>query len=111
MSESESILAKLIEVIRDRKLNPPPRSYTTSLFAGGVDKIGGKVTEEARELVEAAHETGEEGIPHFVHEAADLLYHMLVLLRHRDVEWDAIEAEFARRFGISGLDEKAARGQ
>ena len=111
MSESDSILAKLVEVIRDRKLNPPPRSYTTSLFAGGVDKIGGKVTEEACELVEAAREAGEEGTQHFIHEAADLLYHMLVLLRHREVEWDAVEAELARRFGISGLDEKAARSQ
>lgn len=111
VSNSDSVLAKLVAVIRDRKLNPPPRSYTTALFAGGVDKIGGKVTEEARELVEAAHETGEEGTQHFIHEAADLLYHMLVLLRHRDVEWEAVEAELARRFGISGLDEKAARSQ
>jgi len=111
VNESDSILAKLVQVIRDRKNNPPPRSYTTSLFEGGVDKIGGKVTEEARELVEAARETGEEGTQHFIHEAADLLYHMLVLLRHREVEWEAVEAELARRFGISGLDEKAARNQ
>lgn len=111
VNESDSILAKLVQVIRDRQTNPPPRSYTTSLFQGGVDKIGGKVAEEAGELVEAAREMGAEGKQHVVHEAADLLYHMLVLLRHREVEWEAVEAELARRFGISGLDEKAARHQ
>jgi phosphoribosyl-ATP pyrophosphohydrolase len=64
------------------------------------------VTEEAGELVAAAdHETDER----VVSEAADLVYHMLVLLACRGVGLSQVEDELARRFGISGLDEKAAR--
>jgi phosphoribosyl-ATP pyrophosphohydrolase len=104
------VFQQLMSVIEDRKAHPPERSYTTRLFAGGVEKIGGKVTEEAAELVEAADEAGEEGRQHLVHEAADLIYHLLVMLAHRDVGLAEIEEELARRFGISGLDEKASRG-
>lgn len=85
------------------------KSWTAKLLAGGVDKIGPKVTEEAGELVEAAHEPGDEGREHFVYEAADLLYHTMVLCRWRGVELAEIEQELARRFGTSGLAEKASR--
>lgn len=104
-----SILAQLMDVIEDRKAHPPERSYTTTLFRGGVDKIGGKVLEEAREVVEAAGEPGDAGRRHLVAEAADVVYHLLVLLAARDALWRDVEAELGRRFGISGLDEKAAR--
>ena len=96
-------------IIEDRKANPPPRSYTTTLLQGGVEKIGGKITEEAREVVDAAAEEGQPGHDHLVHEAADLVYHLLVMLAHRNVRLDEVEAELARRFGMSGLDEKASR--
>lgn len=109
MTETESVLARLIAVIEDRKIHMPQDSYTTRLLAGGVDKIGRKVIEEAGEFVEAAGESGEEGRDHFVHEAADLIYHVLVLLGHRDVKLAEVEAELARREGISGLEEKAER--
>ena len=82
------------------------RSYTSRLLAGGVAKIGGKVTEEAGELVAAAAGETDDRV---VAEAADLLYHTLVLLAARDLRLSAVEAELARRFGVSGLDEKAAR--
>jgi phosphoribosyl-ATP pyrophosphohydrolase len=85
------------------------KSYTAKLLAGGVTKIGPKVTEEAAELVEAAAEPGDEGRAHFVYEAGDLLYHTLVLLRWRGVDLAEVEQELARRFGVSGLDEKASR--
>jgi phosphoribosyl-ATP pyrophosphohydrolase len=98
-------------VIEDRKANPPAKSYTTSLLAGGVAKIGAKITEEAAEVVEAAGEEGEAGRQHLVHEAGDLLYHLLVLLAHRDVPLGEVESELARRFGVSGIDEKAQRGK
>ena len=109
MPANETVLARLMQVIEDRKAQLPERSYTTKLFRGGVEKIGGKVLEEAREVVEAAAETGDEGRRHLVAEAADVIYHLLVLLAHRDVGLNDVEAELARRFGISGLDEKASR--
>jgi phosphoribosyl-ATP pyrophosphohydrolase len=110
MSKAEpSVLARLMAVIEDRKANPPAKSYTTSLLAGGVPKIGAKVTEEAAEVVEAAGEPGDEGRLHLIREAGDLLYHLFVLLAYRDVPLAEVEAELARREGISGIDEKASR--
>jgi phosphoribosyl-ATP pyrophosphohydrolase len=106
----DEILTRLMAIIEDRKANPPPKSYTTTLFAGGVAKIGEKITEEAAEVVEAAGEPGDEGRTHLIHEAADLVYHLFVMLGFRDIKLAEVEAELARRFGISGLDEKAARG-
>lgn len=64
------------------------------------------MTEEAGELVRAAAGEPDDRV---VAEAADLLYHTLVLLAARDLTLAAVEAELARRFGVSGLDEKAAR--
>ena len=66
--------------------------------------------EEAGEVVEAAGEPGDAGRSHLIYEAADLIYHLFVLMGHRDVKLSEVEAELARRFGLSGLDEKAARG-
>ena len=106
-----NVLAQLMAIIEDRKANPPERSYTTSLFRGGVDKIGGKIMEEAAEVVEAAREPGAEGRSHLIYEAGDLIYHLFVLLGHKDIQLSEVEAELANRFGVSGLDEKAARGE
>lgn len=96
-------------VIEDRRDNPPEKSYTTSLLAGGVEKIGRKIDEEAAEVVEAAGEPGEPGRVHTRQEAADLIYHLFVLLAHRRVTLAEVEGELAGRFGISGIDEKASR--
>jgi phosphoribosyl-ATP pyrophosphohydrolase len=106
---SSSIFSQLMATIEDRRDNPPERSYTTSLFRGGVDKIGGKILEEAQEVVEAAGEPGEDAQSHLVHEAADLIYHLFVMLGHRGVKLDDVETELQRRFGVSGLDEKESR--
>ena len=106
---SDNIFRRLMTVIEERKVNPPARSYTTSLFQGGIDRIGAKLTEEAVEAVEAGRESGDAGRQHLVHEAADVLYHLFVLLGFRDVPLAAVEQELAQRFGISGLDEKASR--
>ena len=111
MTQAAHVLAQLMVVIQDRKANPPPKSYTTTLFAGGVQKIGGKILEEAQEVVEAAGEPGAEGRAHLIYEAADLIYHLIVMLGHRDVRLTEVEDELARRFGISGIDEKASRPQ
>jgi phosphoribosyl-ATP pyrophosphohydrolase len=98
-------------VIEDRRANPSEKSYTNRLLSGGVAKIGEKISEEAAEVVEAAAEPGAAGQQHLVREAADLIYHLLVMLAHRDTNLAQVESELARRFGISGLDEKAARTQ
>jgi len=108
MGSEEDIFARLMGVIEDRKANAPANSYTTTLFSGGVEMIGGKIMEEAAEVVEAAHE-GHEGRGHLIHEAADLIYHLFVMLGHRQIALSEVQAELARRFGVSGLDEKAAR--
>lgn len=104
---------QLMQVIEDRKVNPPKRSYTAELFAGGAGKIGNKIIEEAGELAKAARETEQDPTQrsHLIYEACDLIYHLLVLLGHHEVKLSEIESELARRFGTSGLDEKAARTQ
>ena len=105
-------LDQLEETIRQRQLaGEADKSYTAKLLAGGVAKIGPKVTEEAAEVVEAAGEPDEAGREHTIREAADVIYHLMVLLAVRGVSLDEVERELARRFGMSGLEEKASRGQ
>ncbi|MDA1041300.1 MAG: phosphoribosyl-ATP diphosphatase [Planctomycetota bacterium] len=100
------VLESLEGVIASRKGGEPDRSYTSRLLAGGVAASGAKVTEEAGELVAAAESESDDRV---VSEAADLVYHTLVLLAARDVAFTRVEDELARRFGVSGLDEKASR--
>jgi phosphoribosyl-AMP cyclohydrolase / phosphoribosyl-ATP pyrophosphohydrolase len=90
---AEAMLA-LTSTIADRKAHPPEGSYTAKLFAGGVDRIGKKIGEEATEVVIAAKndDRGE-----LVWETSDLLYHTLVLLAERNVSLDEIGDELARR--------------
>lgn len=109
--ENPRPLDVLEATIQARRGESSEKSYTAKLLAAGVEKIGGKIIEEAAELVEAAGEPGAEGRAHAVYEAADLIYHMLVLLASREIELGEVEAELARRFGVSGLDEKRSRGQ
>jgi phosphoribosyl-ATP pyrophosphohydrolase len=111
VDDSRTILARLAAVIEDRKANPSEKSYTNRLLAAGLPKIGAKILEEAGEVVEAAAEPGADGRAHTIREAADLVYHLLVLLGFRDIPLAEVEQELAGRFGISGLDEKASRGQ
>lgn len=106
---TSTIFARLMEVIEDRKANPPAKSYTTSLLEGGVAKIGAKIAEEAAEVVRAAGEPGEQGRSHLIYESADLIYHLFVLLAYHNIRLPELEAELARRFGISGIDEKVSR--
>lgn len=107
----QSILDSLMTVIDSRRDHPPTgrKSYVASLLEGGVPAIGAKITEEAGEVVEAAEEPGEDGRAHLVREVADLVFHTLVLLGHHSISWTEVEEELARRFGIGGFEEKAAR--
>ncbi|HEY2893505.1 MAG TPA: phosphoribosyl-ATP diphosphatase [Pirellulales bacterium] len=109
MPDNSTIFARLMAVIEDRRANPSEKSYTNRLLEGGVSKIGAKISEEAAEVVEAAGEPGEPGRAHTIREAADVLYHLFVLLAARRITIEELENELAGRFGISGLDEKASR--
>jgi len=107
MTVNDDILQALFRIILERKANPTDNSYTASLLGKGIDKVLKKLGEEATELV-IAGKGGERS--EIVCETADLLYHTLVLLAYRDVALDEVYAELRRRFGTSGLEEKAARG-
>jgi len=109
MCRKPAILHDLMAVIEARQAARPPGSYTAELLAGGVDRIATKLREEADETVEAARAADKDGPGQVVHEAADLLYHLLVMLAQCGVSLADVEAELARRFGTSGLEEKASR--
>ncbi len=101
------ILARLSEVLEERKSADPDSSYVARLYAKGLDAILKKIGEEATETVMAA----KDGMPErIVCEVADLWFHSLVLLAHQGLGPDQVLAELDRRFGLSGLAEKAARG-
>lgn len=100
------LLPRLESVIASRATSTSEKSYTKSLFDGGPSKIGSKLREEADELARAIADESDDRV---ASEAADLLYHALVALRSRGVPLRAVEQELARRFGMSGLDEKASR--
>jgi phosphoribosyl-ATP pyrophosphohydrolase/phosphoribosyl-AMP cyclohydrolase len=100
------VLARVAEVIAERRRTRPEKSYVVSLLDGGLPKINGKIAEEARELIEALP---EKDAAHTAHEAADLIFHALVGLEAAGVSIDEVFGELRRRFGISGIDEKASR--
>jgi len=106
MTNESDILQAVYQVILDRKANPTDKSYTASLMNGGIDKILKKIGEEATEVVIAAKGGIRDEI---VYESADLVFHLLVLLGHQDIHPDAVYNELRRRFGTSGIAEKAAR--
>ncbi|HEX5773400.1 MAG TPA: phosphoribosyl-ATP diphosphatase [Geomobilimonas sp.] len=107
MNESHAdILQAVYQVIQERKANPTEKSYTASLMAKGIDTILKKLGEEATELVIAGKGGARDEI---VYETADLFFHTLVLLGHYDIPPDEVYAELRRRFGISGIAEKASR--
>ena len=95
---SAEILEELYEVVVDRRQNPVEGSYTCRLFSEGLDKILRKVGEESLELILAGKEMDRGKI---VYEAADLLYHMVVLLVYAGVELEEVFKELERRRGKS----------
>jgi phosphoribosyl-ATP pyrophosphohydrolase len=100
-------LARLERTIRERRTAAPGESYVASLTAKGLPAIACKLGEEATEAVVAALAGNEVDL---VGEAADVLFHLLVLLAEKDIALDKVLAELNRREGTSGLAEKAARG-
>lgn len=100
------ILTRLAEVLEARKGADPDDSYVAQLYHRGLDAILKKVGEEATETVIAAKGGDREQL---VYETADLWFHTLVMLAHQGLGPDDVLAELGRRFGLSGLEEKAAR--
>jgi phosphoribosyl-ATP pyrophosphohydrolase len=100
------VLKRLQATIAERRGASPDGSYVASLFAKGREKIAQKVGEEATETIIAAL-SGDPA--KLTGEAADLVFHLMVLLADGGVEIDMVLAELDRREGVSGLDEKAAR--
>ncbi|MFC1748345.1 phosphoribosyl-ATP diphosphatase [Pseudomonadota bacterium] len=105
---SNEILDQLAEVLEARKGAEPDSSYVASLYAKGLDSILKKVGEEATETVIAAKDGEREQL---VYETADLWFHTMVMLAHQGLGPNDVLNELARRFGLSGLDEKAARSK
>ena len=102
------ILKELSEVLEQRKSAAPDSSYVAKLYAKGLDAILKKIGEEATETVMAAKDGNKE---HIVYETADLWFHTLVLLSQQGLTADDVLNELARRFGISGIEEKANRNK
>lgn len=102
-----SVLHDLAATIQSRKDADPDTSWTAKLFAKGPEKCAEKFGEEA---IEAIIEAVKGDRQKLASEAADVLYHLLVMLAARDVTLADVEAELARREGTSGIAEKAARG-
>jgi len=101
-------LSRLEATIAQRRLASPDESYVAKLHARGLPKIAQKLGEEATEAVIAAL-AGDEA--ELVGEAADLLFHLMVLLGARGVTLAAVLAELERREGTSGITEKASRSE
>ncbi len=99
-------LTRLEATIAQRLTASPDASYVAKLHAKGLKTIAQKLSEEATETVIAALAGSDEEL---VGEAADLLFHLMVLLAERGVPLEAVLAELDRREGLSGLAEKAAR--
>lgn len=101
------ILERLADTLEARKQADPDSSYVAKLYAKGLDAILKKIGEEATETVMAAKDGAADKI---VYEVADLWFHSLVLLSHQGLRPEQVLAELDRRFGLSGIAEKAARG-
>ena len=101
-----SALERLAATIAERKGADPDSSWTAKLFAKGPEKCAEKFGEEAIEAIIEAVKNDREKL---TSEAADVLYHLLVMLAARDVSLDDVLAELERREGTSGIAEKASR--
>jgi phosphoribosyl-ATP pyrophosphohydrolase len=100
------VLQQLAQVLEQRKLESPDTSYVASLYKKGLDTILKKIGEEAAETIIAGKGGDKQQI---IYETADLWFHCMVLLASQDLSPEDVLDELQRRFGLSGLDEKAQR--
>ena len=106
----DSVLKQLSNVIEIRKSMPAEKSYVASLHHKGLNKILEKVSEESSETILAAKDAEHSGEnDKVVYETADLWFHSLVMLSHLGENATSVLEELERRFGLSGLEEKAQR--
>ena len=111
------MIKRLYQVICDRRDRPQADSYVSALMAAGCDRILQKIGEESTEVILAAknleseNRATEASASHepLIHEIADLTFHVMVLMAKQNLPPTAVEEELERRFGISGLTEKANR--
>ena len=99
------IIERLEAILQSRQIEDSKGSDVSSLYSKGNQHICDKIIEEARELVDAS----EDGKAKVVHEAADLIFHVLVLLASLDIKYATILDELTKRFGTSGIEEKNNR--
>lgn len=102
------ILERIDIILDERKSAKPDSSYVSSLYDKGLDSILKKIGEEATETVMAAKDGVAEKI---IYETADLWFHSMILLSHQGLSSSDVLKELERRFGLSGLEEKASRNQ
>lgn len=100
------VLRRVSDTLAERKLADPDASYVSSLYTKGTEAICKKVAEEACETVMAAK---DGNLLNIVWEVTDVWFHTLVLLHHHGLSLDDVLAEFRRREGVSGIDEKRSR--
>ena len=105
-TSTDQVLAELADVLDARKGASADESYVAGLYAKGLDAILKKIGEESTETVMAAKDGIGEKV---IYEVADLWFHTLVLLAHQNLRPEEVLAELQRRFGLSGLEEKAGR--
>ena len=106
MSNTVEMLLRLEETLEARKTADPDTSYVAKLYSKGPRKIAQKVGEEAVETAMAVAMDDDIGI---ITESADLVFHLMVLLKSRGFTLEDVARELARREGLSGLEEKASR--
>ena len=105
---SDDILLRLMTVLASRKDADPKSSYVAGLYHKGLDSILKKIGEESAETIIAAKSGDKQQI---VYETADLWFHCMVMLAQQNLDARLVLEELERRFGVSGIDEKAAREQ
>ena len=103
------IIIEIAEILERRKESTASSSYTKSLFDKGLEEILSKISEESEELIQAAKDKNKNKKKKLIHETADLWFHTMVLLSYEDISAKEILDELEKRFGTSGLDEKASR--
>ena len=103
---SETMFQKVYEVIMERKNNSPDNSYVASLTDKGIDSILKKISEESDEVILAVKNKNRK---EQIHEITDLWFHLLILMGYQGITIEDISQELKKRFGQSGLEEKAQR--
>jgi phosphoribosyl-ATP pyrophosphohydrolase len=103
---NKHILEHLDEVVAERSRQDPEVSYVASLFEQGLEKIQKKLNEESLEAILAAETDDRQAL---VSEVADLWFHSIVLLAYKNASVGDVVSELERRFGVSGIEEKASR--